>query len=294
VGIGYFGDSLLASCDPNTYAKPDVEIGPLPQNGVAIVNSLNAHAPSTTTPTAPALQGAIDHALAWKMSHPGDVIAVVLVTDGEPNVCNNGTVADVVGIAAMGWNNGMGVKTFVIGVTSPGAMCALDPNPPNVMDLDAVASAGGTGKALVVDVTKDPSKELTDELNMIRTTITQTMTKTEVMTTKLACEYTIPKTVMAGTGVVFDKDKVNVDFTSNKGVKQQVYRVDSLDKCASTKALGWYYDDNAMPTKILLCPSGCSTIQAPTADGGVDPSVAGSAPKVDVTLGCKSLYAPPA
>src|SRR5205814_10081362 len=71
VGIGYFGDSILASCDPNTYAKPDVEIGPLPQNGGAIVSSLNAHLPNTTTPTAPALQGAIQHATSWKTSHPG-------------------------------------------------------------------------------------------------------------------------------------------------------------------------------------------------------------------------------
>jgi hypothetical protein len=99
---------------------------------------------------------------------------------------------------------------------------------------------------------------------------------------------------MTGPNVAFDKEKVNVDFTSNKGVKQQVYRVDSIDKCTSTNALGWYYDDNTTPTKILLCPGACSSIQAPSADGGVDPTIAGSAPKVDVTLGCKSLYAPPA
>jgi FlaG/FlaF family flagellin (archaellin) len=162
------------------------------------------------------------------------------------------------------------------------------------MDLDSVATAGGTGKALVVDVTQDAAKQLTDELNMIRKTITQTTTMSMVTTTKLACEYTIPANIMTGPNVAFDKEKVNVDFTSNKGVKQQVYRVDSIDKCTSTNALGWYYDDNTTPTKILLCPGACSSIQAPSADGGVDPTIAGSAPKVDVTLGCKSLYAPPA
>ncbi len=292
VGIGYFGDSLFGSCDPMTYAKPDVEIGPLPMNAAPIVSSLNAHNPSTNTPTPPALKGALDHALAWKTSHPDDIVAVILVTDGQPNAC--GAVADVASTAAMGWNGGMGVRTFVIGVTSPGTMCGLDPNPPNVADLDTVAVAGGTNKALVVDVTKDASKQLTDELNMIRKTITMTTTKTEIITTKLACEYKLPSdpNAMAGVGVAFDKDKVNVDFTNNMGKKEQVYRVDSLAKCSSTNSKAWYYDNNDKPTTILMCPTACSSIQVP--DGGLDPMAAGSAPKVNVVLGCKSLYAPPA
>jgi hypothetical protein len=295
VGIGYFGDGILSgSCDPTVYAKPDVEIGPVPMNGAAIVTSLNNHFPISTTPTPAAEQGAVSHALAWKMSHPNDVVAVVLVTDGQPNGC--GAVADVANAAAMGWNNGMGVRTFVIGVTSSGTACAIDPNPPNVADLDTVAMAGGTGKALVVDVAQDPDKQLTDELNMIRTTITMTTTQTQVITTKLACEYQLPADPNANlpSDVKFDKDKVNVSFTSNMGVKEQVYRVDSLDKCGSTNAKAWYYDNNDMPTKLLMCPSACATIQVPSGDGGVDPSVAGSAPKVSVSLGCKSLYAPPA
>jgi hypothetical protein len=300
VGIGYFGDTLFASCDPAVYTKADVEIGPLPMNAGAIVNSLNAHMPNTNTPTPPALQGAVNHALAWKMAHPGDVVAVVLVTDGQPNACyalgGNG-VTEVVNVAQMGWNNGMGVRTFVIGVTSPGTTCQDDQNPPNVPDLDMVAAAGGTDKALIVDVTKDASKQLTDQLNKIRTIVTQTMTKTEVKTSKLACDYTLPgKDPNQSTHVAVDKDKVNVSFTSNMGVKEQVYRVDSLDKCSSTNAKAWYYDNNMMPTKILMCPSACAAIQGPNAgkDGGLDPSVAGSAPKVNVSLGCKSLYAPPA
>jgi hypothetical protein len=300
VGIGYFGIPTMfgqdpnAQCDAANYEKPDVEIGPLPQNAMAIVDSLNAHKPSTNTPTNAALQGAVNHALAWKTSHPNEVVAVVLVTDGEPNSC--GSVQDVANTAAMAFNNGMGVQTFVIGVTSSGTTCFIDPDPPSVTDLDTVAMAGGTGKALVVDVAQNPEQQLTDELNMIRKSITMTTTKTEVMTSKLPCEFQIPMDVNMTNGphVVFDKDKVNVDFTSNQGVKQSVYRVDSLDKCAGTNALGWYYDNDDMPTEVLLCPNACSQIQAPTADGGVDPTLAGMAPKVSIVLGCKSIYAPPA
>jgi hypothetical protein len=300
VGIGYFGVPQTNffmpnpnECNASTYEMPDVEIGPLPQNAMAIQNSLNAHMPSTGTPTNAALQGAANHALAWKMSHPNDVVAVVLVTDGVPNAC--GTVQDVANTASMTWNNGAGVRTFVIGVTSPGVSCPVDPNPPNAQDLDSIAAAGGTTKALIVDVTQDSAKQLTDELNMIRQSITMTTTKTEVTTSKLACEYTLPQMAMdPHAKVVFDKDKVNVDFTSNHGMKSSAYRVDSLDKCSSTNALAWYYDSNDMPTKILICPNACAQIQAPTADGGIDPTIAGTAPTVSIVLGCKSIYAPPA
>lgn len=300
VGIGYFGlpqtNIFMPNpneCTASSYEKPDVEIGPLPQNAMPIVNSLNAHMPSTGTPTKAALQGAANHALAWKMSHPNDVVAVVLVTDGVPNSC--GTVQDVADTAAMAWNNGMGVRTFVIGVTSPGVTCPVDPDPPKAEDLDTIAAAGGTTKALIVDVTQDASKQLTDELNMIRQSITMTTTKTEVMTSKLACEYTLPMMAMdIHDKVVFDRDKVNVDFTSNHGMKMSAYRVDSMDKCSSTNALAWYYDNNDTPTQILLCPNACSQIQAPSADGGIDPTIAGTAPTVSIVLGCKTIYAPPA
>lgn len=300
VGIGYFGNPTSDpffpdpnECNASSYEKPDVEIAPLPQNAMPIVSSLNAHMPSTGTPTKAALQGALNHTLAWKNSHPNEVVAVVLVTDGIPNAC--GAVADVASTAATGWNNGAGVRTFVIGVTSSGTKCRSDPNPPSATDLDSIAMAGGTGKALIVDVAQDPAKQLTDELNMIRQSITMTTTTTQVETSKLACEYTLPMMQMDPTNkVVFDKDKVNVDFTSNQGVKGSVYRVDSLDKCTSTNALAWYYDSNDMPTKILMCPNACAQIQPPSADGGIDPTIAGKAPKVSIVLGCKSIYAPPA
>ena len=299
VGLGYFGVQLMFGQDPNAqcnaaaYEKPDVEIGPLPMNATNIVNSLNAHKPSTNTPTNAALQGAVNHALSWKMSHPNEVVAVVLVTDGQPNSC--GTVQDVANTAAMAFNNGAGVQTFVIGVLSTGTKCFIDQNPPNVQDLDTVATAGGTGKALVVDVTQDPSKQLTDTLNTIRKNITMTTTKTQIVTSKLSCEFELPMMMMDPTNkIVFDKDKVNVTFTSNQGVKENVYRVDSLDKCTSTNAKAWYYDNDAMPTKILLCPNACKDVQVASPDGGLDPTLAGMAPKVNIVLGCKSLYAPPA
>jgi hypothetical protein len=39
---------------------------------------------------------------------------------------------------------------------------------------------------------------------------------------------------------------------------------------------GWYYDNNASPTKIILCPASCQMVQAD--QNG----------KVDILLGCAS------
>src|SRR6185295_5045111 len=101
---------------------------------------LNRHLPSTTTSTLPALQGAVQHAQTWKGQNPGHAVAVILVTDGQPNSC--GDIPAVVSAAQASVSSG--IPVYVIGVISPGVVCddLRDPNPPNQPDLDAVAQAG--------------------------------------------------------------------------------------------------------------------------------------------------------
>jgi hypothetical protein len=55
-GVGsYFGvGTLVSSCNVSDYQTPDVEIGPLPTNAKALLDSLEAHTPTAMTPTAPA------------------------------------------------------------------------------------------------------------------------------------------------------------------------------------------------------------------------------------------------
>jgi alpha-D-xyloside xylohydrolase len=63
--------------------------------------SLDAHLPQTTTPSQPALEGAIAHARAWGMSHPSHIPIVLLVRDGA--VVPHIAVAQHT--AAMNWND---------------------------------------------------------------------------------------------------------------------------------------------------------------------------------------------
>jgi hypothetical protein len=274
VGLTYFGTTApggdplgSSSCNPYDYETPDVEFTALPSGATAIVNSLAAHTAQTDTPTVAALTGAINHAASWKADHAGDTVIVVLVTDGQPNACGAGNLSEVVDVATKGLSKGM-VQTYMVGILSPGSTCTLDPNQPNQADLDSVAKAGGTTAALVVDTTKDTGTQLLDTMNKIR------------QNAQIPCEYTIPKPDGGGT---LDYDKVNVSYLDPMAAKQDVYYVEKASACDPTKGGGWYYDNappTPAPTKILLCPSTCSTV---TGKFGY---------RVNVTLGCQALRIP--
>ena len=265
VGLQYFGlgggpgpFAAISSCMATDYQGADVEIAPLPGNAMPIVSSLNNHQPSTNTPTAPALQGAINHAMGWKTKHPDDAVIVVLVTDGQPNGC--GTVSDVTNIAKMGLTSG--IPTYVIGVTSPGTTCNYDMNPPNQQDLDTVANAGGTQTALIVDLSKDIAKQFLDTMDKIRAR------------SNPPCQYTLPP---APAGQHNDPMKINVEYTPPGATMPTTFvSVPSQAMCDPTNG-GWYYDDPVLPKTVTLCPASCNRV---TVD------VSGT---VNIEVGCKTI-----
>jgi hypothetical protein len=273
VGIQYFGlpgigdsgaDPLYPSCNASDYATPDVEIAPLPVNAVNLQRSLDAHLPQTTTPSQPALEGAIAHARAWGMGHPDHIPIVLLVTDGQPNGCAS-TVQGVANIAAAGLAGTPKILTYVIGIISPNVACDIDSFPPNRADLDTVAASGGTGAALLIDVGTDPVTQLVSKLKSVRASAT------------LPCTYTIPA---SGDGGVGDLLKVNVDYTPGDGSSVQRFGfVHGASQCAGN--MGWYYDSPNAPTKITLCQAACNQVSS-------DPSGT-----VDVALGCETLQIVP-
>jgi hypothetical protein len=258
VGIGYFGPNILSSCNAADYQTPDVEIGTLPMNAMPIVNSLNAHMPVSNTPTAAALTGAINHAIDWKNKHPGHSVVVVLVTDGEPNAC--GAVADCANAAQMGYMST--IPTYVIGITSSGTTCGLDPNPPNQMDLDSVAMAGGTTSALIVDVAQNAAQQFLATMNQIRAKST------------VPCQYALPKPMP---GTQLDPNKVNVEFVPPGAPMGVTVPGVTMATCDPANG-GWYYDNPAAPTKINLCPSTCAQAMMMTGS------------EVNISVGCATIH----
>ncbi|HVY44716.1 MAG TPA: VWA domain-containing protein [Minicystis sp.] len=247
------GSSGGDSCDAADYAVPAVEIGTLPgaanAQSTAIVNSISMHMPYSNTPTAPALQGAIDHAQQWASTHPNDVVVAVLATDGEPTECSPQDIGSIAQIAAAAFAGTPKIVTFVIGVGSSTA------------NLNAIAMSGGSGQAFLVDTSQDVNQQFTAALNAIRGTA-------------LGCSYAIP----APSGnQMLDFNKVNVEYTPGGGGSPETIPKVSGAAACPPNGDGWYYDDAAAPTMIVMCPSTCAKLSMDM--GG----------ELDIVLGCDSI-----
>lgn len=241
------------ACLPVQYTTPDVPIEPLPAVASKIVGSVNRHRPNGGTPTTPALAGALDYAKPWAAQHPDRKTIVVLATDGDPSGCNGNSIQDVANVAASGVAANPSVKTFVIGVGS------------SLTSLNAIAAAGGTQQALIVDAANgDPKQQFLDAMNKIRDSVTTKETRTEIQSKPLPCDYAIPPPPAEEK---FDKTKVNVDFAAGTNPAQRLGAVATAADCGKV-ADGWHYDDPNNPTKVLMCAQTCQRIQA-TRDASV-------------------------
>jgi hypothetical protein len=271
------GGTLLCSdqCDSASYANPDVEIGALSSTSQtqSITSSLNSHQPLYGTPTRAALQGGIDHCKAWGASHPDLKTIVVLATDGVPSECLPSGVEytdpaanqAVVQVAQQGANGSPAVQTFVIGIFGPNDRPGgIDP----VANLNAVAAAGGSGTAVLVDTTKDLTQQLLQALSSIRGKA-------------LECRYKIP----APDGGTLDFNKVNVQFTPGGGPIETLYYVADEAHCDPNTG-GWHYDviagPGSTPSWIEMCAVTCSKLKSDNMG------------QVNIQLGCKTAIRPPA
>jgi hypothetical protein len=218
------GDSVCTSAD---YQTAVVGMTQLP-NAAAFTSAFTT-GPGGGTPTAPALQGALDYARSVKAG--GKNVAVVLATDGEPNDCSS-TVSGVGDIANAGVKDD--IKTYVIGVG------------PSTGNLDSIATKGGTTAAIMIP-TNDPTQVSGDIINALG----------GIASSLLGCTYQLPT---PPAGQTLDITKVNVNYTPASGAAQTLaYSADCSNKG------GWHYDNTASPTQILLCDDMCNT--AKTAAG---------------------------
>jgi hypothetical protein len=228
VGIQYFG----RNCDPAFYATPRVPIAALPGNVTAIQQSYPI-IPVESTPTQPALQGAIMHAREWQNSHPDHKVVVLLSTDGQPTECDS-TVEGVAQVAAEGLSGTPSIPTYVLGMGL------------SLTSLHQIAQAGGTNQAFIVDPNNQTA--LTQAMNAIRGAA-------------LPCDYVLPN------GGNVDPTKVNIDFTPPGGGSTRLPNVGDASRCTSSG--GWYYDNPQAPTRAIVCPESCGTFNVETG-GQVD------------------------
>lgn len=225
------------SCTETDYAQPSVAMTPLP-DGAKFGPVIDAQQLIDATPTLPAINGAIDYAKQTATAHPGAKVAIVLVTDGQPNHCNS--TVTTVSQAAQGV--AQQIPTYVIGVGK------------SLTNLDAIAAAGGTNKAILVDTTS-PSTIVSDFEKALGA----------VKAAAVGCELAMPA---PPAGQTLDTNKVNVSLTAGGATSTLTYDA----ACASGQ--GWHYDNASAPTKIVMCPSTCDAVKK-------DP-----ASKIQILFGC--------
>jgi Mg-chelatase subunit ChlD len=242
VALRFFPDDKPAagcsapSCSTDACATPLVDAGELnalpahsdPQQK-ALVEAVQATKPDGQTPMSAALAGATKWAKA--NASPDQRTAVVLITDGEPQGCDE-NVGAIAALAADA-NTTAGVLTYAIGMAGS-----------KQSQLDQIASSGGTETAFLID-------------NGTVTTQLQAALK-KIKVSQIACSFELPES----TDPTKPVDPALINVTTQQGASGSPFVLPQVEGLAQCSGAAWYYDNALQPTQILLCPDACKTAQA--------------------------------
>ncbi|MGZ3454065.1 MAG: hypothetical protein ACXVEF_30945 [Polyangiales bacterium] len=140
-------------------------------------------------------------------------------------------------------------------------------------DTTQPAAAGATYTTLV-NKTKGPRAKICADAATEWPKFLDAVASAVVKSSKLACTLDLP----LPTSGTLDPTAVNVQIEGTTGTTL-VPKVKDAASCGSSVA--WYYDDEAMPTKVLLCPAACDAANAAV---GVD-----KPGKISILFGCKTI-----
>jgi len=224
------------ACSAQACASPLVDLGTLnalpahsDPHQAALVDAVQSRQPGGQTPMYAALGGATD----WARSHLTNEAktVVVLVTDGEPNGCDESTAA-IAGLASEAATEG--IFTYAIGMSGA-----------DINQLDQIANAGGTEQAFVVGVGPSIHKDLVAAFE-------------DIGASAPSCTMDVP--APSDLGEEIEPGLVNVTFLTGPGANPATLpRVDGPSDCDGGG--GWYYDDPMSPTSIELCPTSCDLVE---------------------------------
>ncbi len=245
------------ACEATSYVTPDVAMTalPSPDFGAAIDG---VEPERYGTPTMAVLQGTIDSVRAMQTENSNANYAIVMVTDGVPQLCTD-EQNDIDNVAAVAGQVAADVPVYVIGVDSPNAINGADATA-GLGNLNLIAQQGGTGSAFIID-TGNADQTIADFKAVVD----------QIRETAFTCNVQIPS---PPEGEEFDAELVNVSYQNNIGVTEFTY-----DE-ACTADFGWRYDDAANPTFIEMCPAVCEQIKADRNEG-----------QLNVEFGCKQRVA---
>jgi hypothetical protein len=209
------------------------------------------------------IEGALRGLAQYTSTHrsPGREMIGVLMTDGDPNGCeqNITTLARIISdhLAATG------IRTFIIGMQG-----ATDAN------LEQLGVAGGA----------DPHTDWCGSVaapchywnvgDGSRSAIESALQAIIKQSVPLPCNYDVAA-LTPPPGEMLHYNKVNVLLTDQAGMRTTIGQVSSPAACPA-RQLAWYYDNPSAPTAIHLCTNACDVVSAATAGS-----------RVTVMVGCQ-------
>lgn len=249
----------------NPHATPAVPFAQLPVPAThELVTTLDTGSPNVSGTN---IEGSLNGLALFtsQNSAPPRTIVGVLITDGNPQAACQTDITELAKIPKAHFD-ATGIRTFVIGMTGA--------TPANLEQL--ALSGGGPEHGPTFCDPADATCHYWTVGDGDPAAFASALEAIQVAVT-IPCEYNLPD---AGAGKSLDPDLVQVKFTPVSGAAQEFPRVDSSASCDAMQG-GWYYDNNAAPKKISLCPASCDV--ATKSQSGATVSLA---------YGCKAA-APP-
>ena len=215
------------------------------------------------------IEGALRGMAQYTSTHgtPGREMIGVLMTDGDPNGCEE-NIDTLAGIVSNHLNND-GIRTFIIGMQG-----ATDSN------LETLAQAGGAEAHDDFCGSLAPPCHYWSVGDGSGDAIASALQAIVGQAAPLPCSYDVAS-LTPPSGQSIDYGKVNVTLTDPSGTTI-IGRVPDAQSCP-TDQLAWSYDNPSAPTSIELCPNACAVASAAT-EGTRLSVVVGCQATVDIPL----------
>lgn len=256
--LAYQVMSYEDGCDGAPYAVPMVDLTQLPvaaDHEIVAAISAETFEGGSGTQIEGALIGISQFTATAET--PGREMIGVLMTDGDPNGCNEdvGDLADIVAnhLAATG------IRTFIIGMDG-----ATESN------LEQLAIAGGAEPHDDFCGALDPPCHYWNVGDGSGDAIASALTAIAGQAAPFPCEYALSD-IQPPNGSTLDLSTLNVQLTQG-GTSTIIANVRSEADCPAD-APAWYYDDPGSPSTILLCENACDLVTA--AEEGATMNVVG-------------------
>jgi hypothetical protein len=161
---------------------------------------------------------------------------ILVVTDGQPEGCEerlrylDGYLTDA---------RSVGVSTYFIGLVDAEGKNLHEAN------MNHLAETGGTEQAYFIQDGPSAAADLLETLSAVRGR-------------SIECDFPLPESTSAGDSI--DPKLVNVTYTAGSGDEIDFTKVVAPADCETSTS--WYYDDEAAPSRIHLCPAACDLVRA--------------------------------